>query len=72
LLKLTLSNLLNNKDIQQFLKFMFAHHPPLTPNRLTQAFKNKYPELKIKTVKEYMGVIFFEKKKGGYEKLNTA
>ena len=30
---------------------------------LTKAFKTKHPDLKITTVKEYMGIIFFEKKR---------
>ena len=42
---------------------MFENYPPLTDNRLTKAFKTKHPDLKITTVKEYMGVIFFEKQR---------
>jgi len=42
---------------------VFENYPPLTDNRLTKAFKNNHPDLKITTVKEYMGVIFFEKTK---------
>ena len=34
---------------------------------LTKAFKTKHPDLKITTVKEYMGVIFFEKTKYDFE-----
>jgi len=33
----------------------------LVINRLTKAFKTKHPHLKITTVKEYMGAMFFEK-----------
>ena len=36
-------------------------HPPLQDNRLTKIFKKKYSDLKITTVKEYMGVIFYQK-----------
>jgi len=42
---------------------VFENYPPLTDNSLTKAFKTKHPDLKITTVKEYMGVIFFEKTK---------
>jgi len=52
-----------DEKIQQFLNFMFENYPPLSDNRLIKAFKNKHPDLKITTVKEYMGVIFFEKTK---------
>ena len=52
-----------DKNIQQFLNFMFETHPPLHNNRLTKAFKNEYPNLKITNVKEHMGAIFFEKTK---------
>ena len=52
-----------DKNIQPFLTFMFENYPPLTDNRLTKAFKTKHPDLKITTVKEYMGIIFFEKTK---------
>ena len=55
-----------DKNIQQFLNFMFENYPPLTDNRLTKAFKIKYPSLKITTVKEYMGAIFYQKQ--GYTK----
>ena len=51
--------------IQEFLKFMFENYPPLHDNRLTRAFKNKYPELEIKTVEQYMGIIFYQKNEGG-------
>jgi len=34
---------------------------PLQGNRLTKAFKNNYPDLKITIVREYMGVVFFQK-----------
>jgi len=50
-----------DKNIQQFLNFMFETHPPLTENRLIKAFKNNHPNLKITNVKEHMGAIFFEK-----------
>jgi hypothetical protein len=52
-----------DEKIQQFLKVIFENYPPLTHNRLTKAFKARHPDLKITTVKEYMGVIFFEKTK---------
>ena len=54
---------LEDKNIQQFLTFMFENYPPFTDNRLTKAFKTKHPDLKITTVKKYMGIILFEKTK---------
>jgi hypothetical protein len=52
-----------DEKIQQFLKVIFENYPPLTHNRLIKAFKARHPDLEITTVKEYMGVIFFEKTK---------
>jgi len=52
-----------DKNIQQFLNFMFETYPPLQDNRLTKTFKNEYPDLKITNVKQHMGAIFFEKTK---------
>ncbi len=52
-----------DKNVQQFLNSIFKTYPPLTDNRLTKAFKNKHPDLKITNVKEHMGAIFFEKAK---------
>jgi len=42
---------------------IFKTHSPLTDNHLAKAFKNKHSDLKITTVKQYMGAIFFEKTK---------
>ena len=42
---------------------MFKSYPPLADNCLTKALKTKHPDLKITTVKEYMGVIFVRKQK---------
>ena len=53
----------DNKNIYQFLKFMFENHPPLQDNSVTQKFKSKYPDLQITSVKEYMGIMLFEKTK---------
>ena len=52
-----------DKNIQQFLNFVFETHPPLQDNRLTKAFKNEYPNLKITNVKQHMGAIFLRKQK---------
>lgn len=49
------------EKIQRFLNFMFETHPPLTDNRLTRAFKNNHADVTITSVKQYLGVIFFEK-----------
>lgn len=53
----------DNKNIYQFLKFMFENHPPLQDNSVTQKFKSKYPDLQITSVREYMGIMLFEKTK---------
>ena len=50
-------------NIYQFLKFMFENHPPLQDNSVTQKFKSKYPDLQITSVREYMGIMLFEKTK---------
>ena len=52
-----------DRNIHQFLNVMFENYPPLSENHLTKTFKTKYPDLKITTAKQYMGVIFFEKNK---------
>ncbi len=53
----------DNKNIYQFLRFMFENHSPFQDNRVTQKFKNKPPDLRITSVKEYMGTMLFEKTK---------
>jgi len=53
----------DNKNIYQFLRFMFENHFPFQDNRVTQKFKNKPPDLRITSVKEYMGTMLFEKTK---------
>ena len=50
-----------DRNIQQFLNVMFENYPPLSENHLIKAFKTRYPDLKITTVKEYWGTIFFKK-----------
>ena len=52
-----------DKNIQQFLNFVFETYPPLQDNRLTKTFKNEYPNLKITNVKEHMGAIFLRKQR---------
>ena len=52
-----------DKGVCEFLKLMFECYPPLHDNKLTKAFKNEHPDYEIKTVKEYMGVVFFQKNK---------
>ncbi|MGB9794958.1 DUF2851 family protein [Caldisericum exile] len=50
-------------EIRNFLNFIFEEHPPLNENKLIKSFKLNYPDIKIKNVKTYMGVIMFQKDK---------
>ncbi|HOJ71351.1 MAG TPA: DUF2851 family protein [Syntrophorhabdaceae bacterium] len=49
-------------EVQKFLSFMFENYPPLSENKFVRDFKYSHPEIKIKNVKAYMGVILFQKK----------
>ncbi|MEM2919101.1 MAG: DUF2851 family protein [Candidatus Altiarchaeota archaeon] len=44
-----------------FLRTMFETYPPLGDNNLLKKFKAKYPYLELKTLREYMGALFFQK-----------
>ena len=57
---------LKDENIARFLREMFEAYPPLSSNRLIRAFKEKHPDLKIKTLREYMGAIFFQKNQNLY------
>lgn len=52
-----------DKSIQNFLKNMFENCPPLSDNKLIKSFKKHNPEIKITSVKTYMGALLFEKQK---------
>lgn len=53
----------NDEKLQQFLKYMFETHSPLQENSIIKKFKYHYPHLKITTVKQYMGAMFYQKYK---------
>lgn len=44
-----------------FLRTMFETYPPLGDNNLLKKFKARYPDLELKTLREYMGALFFQK-----------
>lgn len=50
-----------DKVILTFLRTMFETYPPLIDNSLLKKFKAKYPDLKLKTVREYMGALYLQK-----------
>lgn len=50
-----------DENIAVFLKDIFENYPPLRDNLLIKAFKTKYRNVKLKTVREYMGALFREK-----------
>ncbi|MDK2793179.1 MAG: hypothetical protein PWQ25_2042 [Deferribacteres bacterium] len=52
----------NDPKLNNFLHFIFENYPPLKENKLTKDFKANYPLLEIKTLKEYFGVLLFQKK----------
>lgn len=49
----------NDVKIVDFLRFLFEKHPPLEENSLTKKFREKFSEIRIKTVKEYMASIYY-------------
>lgn len=49
----------NDVKIVDFLRFLFENHPPLEENSLTKKFREKFSEIRIKTVKEYMASIYY-------------
>lgn len=44
-----------------FLRTMFETYPLLGDNNLLKKFKARYPDLELKTLREYMGALFFQK-----------
>lgn len=55
--------MINSKDkkVLTFLRTTFERYPPLGNNTLLKKFKAKYPDLELKTLREYMGALFFQK-----------
>jgi hypothetical protein len=53
-----------DKNIQQFLIFVFEKYLPFAKNSIIKTFRGKYPNLKIVVAKEYMGVMLFIKEMG--------
>lgn len=52
----------DDQSLKNFLDLIFENYPPLEDNKLTKEFKKSHPAIIIKTVKEYMGTIFLQKK----------
>ncbi|MEN3046909.1 MAG: hypothetical protein ABDH49_08045 [Candidatus Hydrothermales bacterium] len=51
----------SDPNINNFLEFLFDTYPPLKYNSLIKKFLINHKNIKIKTVKDYMGVIFLMK-----------
>ncbi|MFN3269789.1 MAG: hypothetical protein ACK42G_04295, partial [Candidatus Kapaibacteriota bacterium] len=49
------------KEVQNFLKIMFEHYPPLSENKEIKQFKEENLDTEIANIKEYMGALFFQK-----------